>query len=348
MATIRIRHAWYCIGTLLLALLPTGVFAQSSSDGQISDPAWAEVRAAALKEGKVVMYGDLNANIMGRLKPDFEKANPGITLESARLYGPNLISKIETEHTTGADGADVAVAVEVLNWYEGAMKQGLLKMPAGPAAKSWPADYLLQGTVPILQVESLLMAYNTNVVKTPITGFQDLLKPEFKGMIGVPEPVAIAIIAWYDWLEQTEGPDFPAKLAAQNPRIFPSSTPLTQSVISGEIAAATMVSSSTVQPFVAQGAPIKVFYPASATGFRYGGAILGWAKRPNAALVFMDYLMSRRGQTAWSGTGDSASPLTGIPGSLDIKAIHPYDLKRFTTDFEKAYVEKWKTIFHRN
>ena len=74
-------------------------------------------------------------------------------------------------------------------------------------------------------------------------------------------------------------------------------------------------------------------------------AALAHAKRPNAALVFVDYMMSRRGQTAWNGSGESASPLAGIPGSLDAKTMQPWDPFRYTPEFQKAYLAKWNKIF---
>ena len=61
----------------------------------MTDQEWKEVQAAALKEGKVVFYGDPNVGMMAKIQADFEKANPGIVLERSRMVGPALIGKIE-------------------------------------------------------------------------------------------------------------------------------------------------------------------------------------------------------------------------------------------------------------
>ena len=80
-------------------------------------------------------------------------------------------------------------------------------------------------------------------------------------------------------------------------------------------------------------------------GFQRGGAILGWGKRPNASQVLMNYLMSARGQAAWNGQGDSASPLPNIKGSLNAKSIAAYDAARYTPEVIKAYTERWNMLF---
>lgn len=328
-----------------LLAFSAGSLAQGSRSVPMTDREWKEVQAAALKEGKLVFYGDPNVGMMAKIQADFEKANPGIVLERHRLVGPALIGKIEADRSTGADGADMVVGVELLSWYEEAVKRGMIKAPIGPASRSWPPEYLLAGVFPVLQFEPVVIAYNTNLVKTQITGYQDILKPEFKGKVATSEPVALPVIAWYDWLERTQGADFLIKFAAQNPRSYVGGTPATQAVISGEAVVTAFAGSTTVLPFIEQGAPLKIVAPNPSIGYRYGGALLSWAKRPNAALVFMDYLMSRRGQTVWSGPGGSASPLAGIPGSLDVRTINPYDPKQYSSEFQKAYIAKWKKIF---
>ena len=320
--------------------------AQSARSVPMTDQEWKAVQAAAVKEGKVIFYGDPPAATLAKIRADFELANPGIVMESSRLFGPTLITRFETERATGiADGADVVVATDLMAWYEEPARLGQIKAPTGPASRSWPAEYLLAGVFPVLTVEPAVIAYNSNLVKTPITGYQDLLKPEFKGKVATSSLIAQVIVAWYDWLEKTQGADFLTKFAAQNPRILTGGTPAIQSTIAGEVLISAWMGSSTALPLIEKGAPIKMVVPNPSIGFRYGGAILSWAKRPNAALVLMDYLMSRRGQTVWSGSGGSASPLAGIPGSLDVKTINPYDPKQYSADVQKAYAVKWEKIF---
>ena len=96
-----------------------------------------------------------------------------------------------------------------------------------------------------------------------------------------------------------------------------------------------------------QGAPIKMVVPSPGIGTPFYGTVLNWGKRPNAALVFMDYIMSRRGQTVWAGLGEAASPLAGIPGALDATSIAPFDATKYNADAVKRAAEEFLKLFRR-
>ena len=305
---------------------------------------WAKTVAAANKEGRVVVYYSAVTPVLERVKADFEKLYPSIIVEYSRL-NTNVPGKIEAERNTGADGADVDLDSSAILWTLGLAKAGSLKAPSGPASVNWPAAYVLNGTAPVLAVEPIVITYNTNLVKTPITGYQDLLRPEFKGKLATTELLGPTLVAWYEWLEKTQGADFLKKLAAQAPRYYTGAAATTQAALSGEMSVAAFSNSTISVPLVAQGAPVKMLVPSPSFGIRYTGAVFNWAKRPNAGLVLLDYLMTPRGQTAWHGRGDSASPLPNIPGAMDIKTVTPYDPAPYTNDVVAAYTKKWNAIF---
>ena len=104
---------------------------------------------------------------------------------------------------------------------------------------------------------------------------------------------------------------------------------------------------SATLPLIAQGAPLKLVIPSPAFGFQYSGGILSWSKRPNAAQVFMNYVMSRAGQTAWVGSGEAASALPNIPNSSDANTISVYNPTAYPADFLQTYGVKWRGIFKK-
>jgi len=219
---------------------------------------------------------------------------------------------------------------------------------AGPEARVWPAKAYVGNAIPIMALEPLgPIVYNINAVKVPPTGYPDLLKPEFKGRLSVSGPQGSqAVTAWYDWLERSQGSDFLAKLAAQNPRVFAGAIPNTQAAASGEVAATAFSNFGVANGLIAQGAPIKVVIPKASLGFVSSAIAVKWSKRPNAAQVFIDYLLSRRAQAVWHAQGTSASALPGIPGSMDFAAITAYDHTKYTQAFLNAYIGKWNSVFN--
>jgi iron(III) transport system substrate-binding protein len=337
-----------------IAVLASGVFASLCAlfsnivCAQVAAQSaeWAQVVSMAQKEGRVVVYGSPHPAVYARLKADFEKAYPGIVWELTRISGAPVIPKVESERSTGADGADVAIFGE-RGWFEERAKEGALKALPGPAAKQWPPEYSILGVAPVLTIQPNVIAYNTNLVKTEITGYQDLLRPEFKGKIGSTDIISTGILAWYEWLEKTQGPDFLTKFAAQRPiALFNGSVPVASALASGEIAVAAFTLRGAAQPLIDRGAPIKIVVPNPRGASTEFGAVFSWAKRPNAGLVLIDYLISARGQTVLVGQGEFASPLPNIPGSLDIKTTTSWDLTKYPPSVANAYAERWRKIIH--
>lgn len=345
MKTMHMRRLLRLGSVMLIAGYCGAAAAQS---GAYQPDAWNKVVAEAKKEGRVLVYANSPPALLDRLRADFNAANPGIVLEFGRYPGNGVVVKLDQEREAkAADGADAGIHSEV-PWTEDRAKAGLLRAPSGPSTRAWPASFTVSSVAPVLALEAFLLAYNTNLVKTPITGYQDLLRPELKGKININEPGSAATVAFYDWLGKTQGADFMAKLAAQSPLILSGGTVQNlQSVAAGETNATSFTIMTVVTPLLAQGAPVKAVVPNPALGTRALGVIPVGAKRPNAALVFMDYMTSVRGQTVWAGKGEAASALPGIPGAMDASTISPADMSVYTPEAVKAGVAKWKQQFAR-
>ena len=333
-------------GATMLALASTGEAAAQGASAPLSPDAWKAVVAAGQKEGRVVMYTATAPAIADKVKAEFQKTYPGIVFEWQRAASGPLTSKLEQERSTGADGADVAVHTE-FTWFRAKAREGQLKPLNGPASAAWPQSVMFDGAVAIVALEPEVMLYNTNLVKTPVTGYRDALRPEFKGRMAILDSVSTTMVAFYDWLEKSYGNEHLVALAGQLPKIYPSVVVGAQSVASGEIALAHFINMSTAAATVASGAPVKVVLPNPTFSIRWPMGALGWSKRPNAALLLADFLMSPKGQATWNGGGESASPLPNIPGSLDNKTLSPVDLVPYTDAVVKTQTARWNAIFKK-
>lgn len=306
---------------------------------------WQRIVAAAKREGSVVVYHQAVPVVLERMAKDFMAVYPEIKVELRRLITPvTHMQAIENEKNTKIDGADVTQYANAI-WYRDRSQDNFFIKPIGPAAAEYPKEHLLYGQVAVVAIMPFVMGYNTNLVKTPITSYKDLLRPELKGKLGSSDLVAETVFAYYEWLEKGQGPDYLAQLAAQQPKLTAGVVPLFQGLASGELAAAAWGIHSVANGLIAQGAPIKVFQPNPAFASADVVAALAHARRPNAAQVFMDYMISRRGQTVWNGTGETASVIPGIQGSLDAKTMQPWDVFRYTPDFQRTYKAKFDKMF---
>ena len=323
---------------LLFLLAPAALQAQSP------DAAWATIVAAAKREGRVNYYSAATAAPLARIVEGFKKANPDIAVDFQRIPSGPLLSKIDQERASNAEGADLANATEI-NWYVARAKEGRLLKPAGPAALNFPAKYLIEASVVIPALEPFVVSYNTARVTNPQRNYADLLRPEFKGRLGLSELASVAVVAWYDWVEKNQGSGYLTKLRAQNPKLYVGTVPIGQAVASGEILVGGYGIPSVVKPLREAGAPIDFFVPSPGLGIRYALAAFAWGRHPNAALVFMDYVMSRDGQTAWHSNGETASPLVNIPGSLLASSIEPFDPNLYPPEVERKLREEWTRNF---
>ncbi len=312
---------------------------------QPGDANWANVVTAAKKEGSLVIYHQAVPQVLDRITKDFMAQYPEIKVEYRRLLTPvTHMQAIETEKANKIDGADITQYANAI-WYRDKAQENFFLKPVGPATAEYPKESLLYGTVPIAAVMPFVLAYNTNLVKTPITGMRDLLRPEFRGKVGSSDLVAETVYAFYEWIEKTQGADFLPQFAAQKPKLTVGVVPLLQSVAAGEVAAALWGIHAVANSLIGQGAPIKVIQPSPAFASADVVAALAHSRRPNAALVFLDYMMSRRGQGIWNGTGETASVLAGIPGSLDARTMQPWDVFRYTPEFQRDYKIKFDKLF---
>lgn len=333
------RRALGCGLALAAALLAGGQAAAQ----QIA-PNWPAIVAAGKKEGRVVLYNSVPLPPIQRAAAGFKKLHPEIEIVYQRGPSGQLITKIEQERNGNVDGADMLISTET-NWGVDRAREGRLLKVSGPELKNWPAKFLLEGAIPILDLEPFVIAYNRNVWKgAPPKGYADLLRPEYRGLLGTTELASTTVIGWYDWLEKTQGGDFLQKFRAQNPKLYTGAVPSGQAVASGEVAVSAFNVTTALKSLVDLGAPIEIVVPSPGLGIQHGAAALGWSRRPNATLVFIDYLMSRDGQTAWNGAGESASPLPNIPGSLSAESITPVDVMAYPEAMAKAYRERWTKI----
>ena len=338
-STHQLKSLAATIGAALIGLAawpPTAAQAQSGD--------WNSIVAAARKEGKLLYYTGQPTPAANRITAGFKKHYPDIAVEVVRGPSGEVLAKVDQERASGIDGADVFLSTEV-SWFTERAREGKLLKPAGPSLRNWPAQYLQEGTVAIVGSDPFVIIYNKNLVPNPPRNYVDLLRPEFKGRLGTTELASTVLVAWYDWLEKTQGADFLNKLKAQNPRLYNGSTPLAQSVASGEIAVSAFGVPTAIIPIIEQGAPMAYVVPNPGMGNLYAVAALSWSRRPNAALLLTDYIMSAEGQGLWHGRGESASPLPGVPGAIPLATITPYDPAKYPAATVTRYRDYWSKIF---
>lgn len=320
----------------------------SSADLVSADAGIDALVTAAKKEGKITIYSAQGLDALNNLAAAFEEEYPGIDVETVRGVDGDLSVKVETEFQTGKGIADMYVNAS-LSWVEAQAKAGRFLAPTGPELTGKGTydvkQYVHEGNFFETNAAVLTFGWNTKLYPKGLTDYPDLLDPALAGKVGVIEPTAPSIVDFYLWLEETYGADYVTKLAAQKPRIYPSSLPMGEAMSSGEIAAGSFVAPIALVPAKAKGAPVDFKMPPSgAWGSRYYGMVLKTGPHPNAAQLFANFMVTAKGQELI--TPSAGSVLPNVPGTLITNdKVRVQDPSKLTPDAVAAYQKKWKSLF---
>jgi iron(III) transport system substrate-binding protein len=183
------------------------------------------------------------------------------------------------------------------------------------------------------------------MVPAGLKNYQDLLNPAFKGRIGTRQDMTAFLAAFLDWQEQAFGVDFMRKFGAQKPKYYPSVVPMTQAVASGEIWIANTSIPSIAKDLKLQGAPIDFVVPAKTFAIQWPAGALAASRRPNAARVFVNFLMTEPGQLALNGDGDGGSPLQ-VKGTLRPEDLTILELEKYDGAKREEWRKKFKEYFN--
>jgi iron(III) transport system substrate-binding protein len=345
----------------LLALGATAaLLAGCSADGSATDTsaadahvtgALADLYAAAKKEGKVTVYENASPDAVAALAEGFEKTYPGIKVEAVRLPDAQMIPRLETELSSGAPTADFIENASP-GWLIAQGAKGAWVASDAPQAGgkgSYDAAKYFDAKNKVYEVGGSVttFAWNTELVPDGIKDYPDLADPKFGGgKVGVLELASAPGAVYYGWLEKTFGTTFYDTLGAQKPRIYPSTTDIVQALGSGEIYATNWVVPSLLEQAKADGAPVAyAMSPTGTFGLHGYGVINAKAKNPNAAKLYLEYVLSPEGQAQiWAlGASVVSPPPEGVLTTND--KLPPWDPAQETTQKLEAARASWDATY---
>jgi iron(III) transport system substrate-binding protein len=278
-------------------------------------PEWARTVEAAKREGRVVVSIPTSAELRKEFESGFQKAFPGIELELSVARGASNINKIVEELNAGVRSVDLHIG-GTTSIITGLLAQNLLD-PVMPAMllpevkdpKQWWgghiwADSAKKYVYSFTGYMTETIWYNTTLVKPEeIASWDNLLDTKWKGKIVILDPRTPGSgESNWAFLLKIKGTEFLAKLAAQDMTVGRNLRQLGEAVARGKSALSIGVSYYTYLPFIRAGLPVKSistlkegYYAGTGSG---NLAMLRNAPHPNAAKVFVNWLLSKEGQTA--------------------------------------------------
>ena len=308
----------------------------------------ADWKEKAEAEGRVVLYASMTTSDVKALVDGFKQLYPKIDAQFYRTGDSQLMEKVMTEGRAGKPLWDV---IAHTGFYGHLLKKrGMLEAYDSPERKFYRDAYKdPQAFWTSIYTTYAVFGYNTRLVpKASIPkSYEDLLKPEWKGQIGMEARA-------YEWFAtamrnmggEEKGLAFMRRFAQQQPQPRSGRTLIAQLVGAGEFKGSVSVYSQSYEILKAAGAPVEwvALDPVYASVHPTG--IAAKAPHPNAARLLMDFLLSKKGQ-------EILRSLRRIPDRIDtppdpprlIEGIRPAITSPDIYDDFDRYVKLFNEIF---
>lgn len=279
----------FIVAILVYLVCPTLVFSQTGPD-----PALIET---AKKERELVYYTTMTLSQSKKVTDKFEKKYPFIKVDLFRTGGGPLLNKIQTEARGGRYAWDVVSGRGEM--VLPLMDAKFLAPYRSPESKTIEEDLVdNEGYWTAYYVNPYVLGYNTKLVKkedVPQT-YEHLLDPKWKGKKISIDDEAYGLLsglirAW----GREKAVSYFKKLAAQDPVLMRGNTNRVQLTVAGEYSLI-VAYAPTIQRETSRGAPID-WVPLEPVAVQVNPVMLAAkAPHPNAAKLFIDFLLSKEGQ----------------------------------------------------
>jgi iron(III) transport system substrate-binding protein len=324
---------------------------------------WEQTVAAARREGQVVIMGPAGADVRDALTQGFQKKYPEIRVDYNGMSGSQVAPKLLSELSAGVYRTDLVIAgtitaieslipakalVPVQPFLAGPESQDPSKWKGGRFDFSDNAERynLVYGNR--LQVA---FVYNRDMVGSgKIKSWKDFLSPEWKGKLAMLNPRRAGasqgwVTFWYIKEAQGFGKSFMQQLfAKQEIALSNDERQVLDFVARGRYPLAIGPSGTQAFEMKKKGLPVELFGSAA---LQEGGVISASngtfmvprnGPHSNAARVYIDYLLSREGQLAWSRATGLTSRRLDVPSDHIPEVLVPKEGVSYLADYKEPFV----------
>ncbi|HEY0123918.1 MAG TPA: extracellular solute-binding protein [Rhizobium sp.] len=263
-----------------------------------------QLRAAAKVEGRLLIYSaNQDAEMEAKLAL-FKKNYPEIAAEYIRLPSSQVFTRFISEDKAGATQADLLTTASTALFQTNPELFKEISPSNLPGLKTnEPLIKPVNDRYVVYQSDIQLVTYNTGVVSdrdlaAHLPTWEGLADPFWKGRIALVDPRnSTNQLSFLLGLQKRYGDDWLKRFAANEPKLVGTASAASQQVAAGayDILVPTVPAQS--DAVRKQGAPLGLYLP---KGFVHvpaqGAAVAAKAKNPNAALLFINWLISEEAQ----------------------------------------------------
>lgn len=291
----------------------------------------------ARREGALMIYS--TGTQADPVYQAFGKKYPFVKVEAYKADSTSVTRRMIEEYASGRyipDAIDLSVA-----GLRAMHENGLLQSYKTPEHAAYPKTAIEPGGHWTLDYESYVgLGYNTKLIseaEVPKT-YDDLLDPKWRGKMAVPGTSTLA--NWIGEMLADRDEAFVRKLSTQQIRVFEvSARAVANLVVSGEVAMSPAMFNSHFANSRDQGAPVAWRALGGVYATTGAMALPAKAPHPHAAMLFIDFVLSQEGQSAYGKLGYASARTDMAAKDKPSKVYYFGD----APDFEQNY-EKWMAL----
>lgn len=273
-----------------------------------SGPVYAAVAdnliEGARKEGKMIFYTSVETEFARILTSGFEAKYPFIRTDIFRSTHDKILARLNVERKAGTFAADTLSVGEFETYHM--QKMGLMMPYKSPHAAAYPDGFKdPNGYWTDLYDNLIVSAYNTTRVKRDELPkrWEDLLHPRWRKRMVMDRNEDRWFANMLHIMGEKKGMEFMQALAKQEVAVRSGRSLITQLLAAGEFDF--QIVAYWYRPYLMkkQGAPVDWVGLEPAVIALHPISIVDRAPNPNAAKLFIDYVLSEEGQRLFAARG---------------------------------------------
>ncbi len=319
---------------VLRALLACGALAASSAAAAPGDPATSpQIVSAAEAEGKVVVYSTTDSASVAAMLKDFAALHPKIAVEYNDMNSTELYNRFVSEAAAGAGSADLLWS-SAMDLQIKLASDGYTQTYASAETAKLPKWAVWKDEAFGTTYEPIAFVYSKRLLKPEEVpqSHADLVKElktnpaRFKGKLTSYDPERSGLgflLITQDAIHDKAFWDTARAYGSVSPKLYTSTGAMMERIQSGEhLIGFNMIASYAVQK-QKKDPSLGIVYPKDYTLIMSRIALLPKAaKHPNAGKVFLDYVLSPRGQKVLATGGSVFALRPEVEGDLGAAGVN--------------------------
>jgi iron(III) transport system substrate-binding protein len=294
----------------------------------------------AKNEGPVVFYSTMTVQDGRVLLAAFERKY-GVKVTHWRGSAEKIVQRAMAESRAGRNEVDVIETsthrMEVLR------REGVLEDFHTPAFDELsPAAFARQHRQYVAdRFAFFVLGYNTKLVRPEEvpSSYEDLLHPRWAGRLAIESTDVLWFAALVKAMGEEKGLAYFRRLAAMKPMIRSGHILAAQLVASGEIPMLVTAYNNNIETLKQNGAPVEWKPIAPVFGQASAIAVAKHSRRPHAALLFTDFVLSRDGQ-------ELLKSVNRVPASLAVdSALNKFPHQMIDPALALDEGDKWDKLW---